>query len=53
MKYKFTNINHAPVVLQKKGFGFGKEGSAPGAFFDFDEVKRRVPNVSGVNTFKP
>ena len=53
MKYKFTNINHAPVVLQKKGFGFGKEGSAPGAFFDFDEVKKRVPNVSGVNTFKP
>jgi hypothetical protein len=53
MKYKFTNINHAPVVLQKKGFGFGKEGSAPGSFFDFDEVKKRVPNVAGVNTFKP
>ncbi len=53
MKYKFTNINHAPVILQKKGFGFGKEGSAPGAFFDFDEVKKRVPSVPGVNTFKP
>jgi hypothetical protein len=53
MKYKFTNINHAAVILQEKGFGFGKEGSAPGAFFDFDEVRKRVPNVSGVNTYTP
>ena len=53
MKTTFNNINDAPKKLEAKGFGFGKEGSAPGAFFDFDEVKRRVPNVSGVNTFKP
>jgi hypothetical protein len=53
MKYKFTNINHAPEILLAKGFGFGKKGAEPGAFFDFDEVKKRVPNVPGVNTFKP
>ena len=53
MKYKFTNINHAVVILQEKGFGFGKESGVPGAFFDFDEVKGRVPSVPGVNTFKP
>lgn len=53
MKYKFTNINHAPAILQSKGFGFGKEGASPGAFYDFDEVKKRVPSVPGVNTFKP
>jgi hypothetical protein len=52
-KYKFTNINHAPVFLQKKGFGFGKEGAKPGAFYDFDEVKRRTPSPSGVNSLKP
>jgi hypothetical protein len=53
MKYKFTNINHAAVILQEKGFGFGAEGSAPGAFYDFDEVRKRVPDVKGVNTYKP
>ena len=53
MRFKFTNINRAPAILQEKGFGFGKKGSAPGSFFDFDEVKKRVPKVPGVNTFKP
>ena len=53
MKISYNNINDAPKILESKGFGFGKEGSAPGAFFEFDEVKKRVPNVSGVNTFKP
>lgn len=53
MKINFRNINDAPKKLLAKGFGFGQPGSAPGAFFNFDEVKKRVPNVSGVNTFKP
>jgi len=53
MKYKFTGINHAVKLLQRAGFGFGKEGSAPGAFYDFDEVEKRTPAPSGVNTLKP
>lgn len=52
-KYKFTNINHAVVLLTEAGFGFGTEGAAPGAFYDFDEVKKRTPAPSGVNTLKP
>lgn len=53
MKYKFTGINHAVKLLLKAGFGFGKEGAAPGAFYDFDEVEQRTPAPSGVNTLKP
>jgi hypothetical protein len=53
MKYKFTGINHAVKLLLAAGFGFGKEGSAPGTFYDFDEVKKRTPAPSGVNTLKP
>lgn len=52
MKYKFTGINAAPRILQSKGFGFGKEGASPGAFYDFDDVKKRTPAPSGVNTLK-
>ncbi len=53
MKYKFTGINAAPRILQEKGFGFGKEGAGPGAFYDFDEVEQRTPAPSAVNTLKP
>ena len=53
MKYKFTGINHAVKLLLKAGFGFGKEGAGPGAFYDFDEVQKRTPAPSGVNTLKP
>ena len=53
MKYKFTGINAAPRILQEKGFGFGKEGASPGAFYDFDDVQKRTPAPSGVNTLKP
>jgi hypothetical protein len=53
MKYKFTGITHAVKLLQKAGFGFGKEGSAPGTFYEFDDVKKRTPAPAGVNTLKP
>lgn len=53
MKYKFTGINAAPRILQQKGFGFGKEGAKPGAFYDFDDVEKRTPKPSAVNTLTP
>ena len=53
MRYNFTGIMAAVRILEKNGFGFGKEGNVPGTFFDFDEVKKRVPTPSGVNTLKP
>ena len=53
MRYKFTGINAAVRNLQQAGIGFGKEGSAPGAFYDFDEVEKRTPAPDAVNTLKP
>ena len=53
MRYKFTGIMQAVRNLEKNGFGFGKKGSAPGSFFDFDEVKKRTPKPAAVNTLKP
>ncbi len=48
----FYRIDQAVAQLQAAGFGFGEEGSAPGAFYEFDEVRRRTPSVqeTGVNT---
>jgi len=53
MKYSFTRIETAVKMLQKAGFGFGKKGSEPGAFFDFNSVARRTPDPAGVNTRRP
>ena len=55
MKYTFTQIGDAVKQLQRAGFGFGAEGSAPGRFYDFDEVRKRTPSVgrTRVNTLKP
>jgi len=53
MKYSFTNIMVAVKQLQKAGFGFGKQGATPGAFYSFNDVKKRTPNPAGVNTRKP
>ena len=53
MRFKFAHINAVPRHLQEKGFGFGKEGASPGAFYDFDEVEKRTPKPSGVNTLRP
>jgi hypothetical protein len=46
----FYQITEAVTQLEAAGFGFGKEGSAPGAFYEFDDVRRRTPDPSGVNT---
>ena len=53
MKYSFTKIETAVTQLQKAGFGFGKQGTAPGQFYDFDQVRKRTPNPAAVNTRKP
>jgi hypothetical protein len=50
MRFAFDNITTAPRLLQRAGFGFGAQGSEPGAFYEFDEVRRRTPNPQGVNT---
>jgi hypothetical protein len=46
----FYRITDAVTQLEAAGFGFGKEGSKPGAFYDFDEVSRRTPDPAAVNT---
>ena len=53
MKFSFTRIETAASLLQRAGFGFGKRSRAAGAFYDFDQVRRRTPNPRGVNTRKP
>jgi len=40
-------------MLQKAGFGLGKQGKTPGAFYDFNDVRKRTPNPAAVNTRKP
>lgn len=49
----FRRITGAVGLLQQAGFGFGEEGAKPGAFYEFDEVRRRTPDPSGVNTRTP
>jgi hypothetical protein len=46
----FYRITDAVTQLEAAGFGFGKEGSKAGSFYDFDEVSRRTPDPSTVNT---
>ena len=55
MRYTFTQIGEAVKQLQAAGFGFGAEGSEPGRFYDFDEVRQRTPSVgrTRVNTLTP
>jgi hypothetical protein len=53
MDFEFTDIFAAVSKLQTAGFGFGAKGSKPGKFYDFNEVKNRTPNPSGVDTRKP
>jgi hypothetical protein len=49
----FYKITDAVTLLESVGFGFGKEGSRAGAFYDFDEVSRRTPDPAFVNTRTP
>jgi len=49
----FYRITDAVTILESAGFGFGKEGSKAGQFYDFDEVSRRTPDDPDVNTRTP
>ncbi|HWH14794.1 MAG TPA: hypothetical protein VNT51_08600 [Miltoncostaeaceae bacterium] len=41
------------VAYETAGFGFGRPGSAPGAFHDVDEVSARTPDDPDVNVRLP
>jgi hypothetical protein len=49
----FYKITEAVAALEGAGFGFGKEGSKAGAFYEFDEVSARTPDDPDVNTRTP
>lgn len=49
----FVRIEGLLAAYEAAGFGFGREGGGPGAFYDFDEVRRRTPDPKGVNTREP
>lgn len=51
----FYDIRQAVAQLEAAGFGFGKEGSKAGQFYEYDEVSRRTPDPGfpAVNTRKP
>jgi hypothetical protein len=51
----FYRITDAVTILESAGFGFGKQGSKAGAFYDYDAVAARTPTASetGVNTLTP
>jgi hypothetical protein len=49
----FGRITDAVDQLEAAGFGFGRQGAGPGAFYEFDEVSRRTPNPPEVNTRTP
>jgi hypothetical protein len=48
----FYRITDAVTQLESAGFGFGKQGSKAGQFYDYDDVSKRTPSVqeAGVNT---
>ena len=49
------DIRQAVTQLEAAGFGFGKEGSKAGQFYEYDEVSKRTPDPGfpAVNTRKP
>ena len=51
----FYDIRQAVTQLQGAGFGFGKEGSKAGQFYEYDEVSQRTPDPGfpRVNTRRP
>lgn len=42
----FYKITEAVEHLEAAGFGFGKQGATPGAFYDYDEVSKRTPTLA-------
>jgi hypothetical protein len=49
----FTTAQAALAAFQAAGVGFGAQGAAPGAFYDFDTVRQHTPHPGFVNTRKP
>jgi len=49
----FTDIWGLIRAYRAAGFGFGKPGTAPGAFYDVDEVSERTPDDPAVNPREP
>jgi hypothetical protein len=51
----FYDIRQAVTQLEAAGFGFGKEGSKAGQFYEYDEVSKRTPDPGfpAVNTRRP
>jgi hypothetical protein len=49
----FTSPQGAIQSFEAAGVGFGTMGAAPGAFYDFNSVRRQTPNPSFVNTRRP
>ncbi len=45
----FGVITSAVKYLEEAGFGLGKEGKGPGAFYEYDQISQRTPTVEGVN----
>jgi len=43
-------VREAFVRLEAAGVGFGRRTAAPGAFYDFRELRRRTPDPADVNT---
>jgi len=46
----FYKITQAVTQLEAGGFGFGKQGSKAGQFYEFDDVSKRTPNPDGLHT---
>ena len=51
----FYDIRDAVTQLESAGFGFGKQGSKAGQFYEYDEVSPRTPDPGfpAVNTRRP
>jgi hypothetical protein len=49
----FYDVREAVTQLEAAGFGFGKQGSKAGQFYDYDEVSKRTPQLATVNTRQP
>jgi hypothetical protein len=49
----FYDVRDGVKQLEAAGFGFGKQGSKAGQFYDYDEVSKRTPHPADVNTNHP
>ena len=49
----FHHIGGAVRALRQAGFGFGKQGATPGAFYEFATVSAHTPDDPDINTRKP